>query len=151
MSVPFVDAVRGRMESLAESLVRSGVASSFEITEDGELRLRVHREKDASTASVTMTGTTEAYILNLGDVYMTARTAYDDDYKWEVLDDFFGCVEAFVEGDYHEEIGEWNGRVVSRVIHLNVPGGSRTMSAHGGLLAGIGRILGYKKSIVRPV
>jgi hypothetical protein len=139
------------MESLAASLVRSGVASSFEISEDDGLKLRVHREVDDGTASVTMTGTTEAYILNLNDVYTTARTAYDDDYKWDVLDDFFGCIEAFMERDYHEEIGERNGRVVSRVIYLNVPGGPRSVSALGGWRAGIGRILGYKKSVVRPV
>jgi hypothetical protein len=97
-----------------------------------------------------MTGTTEVYFLDLGGVYTTVRTAYDDDYKWEVLHDFLESVEVFIEGDYHEEIGGRNGRLVSRKIHLNVPGGPHPVSASLGLRAQIGRLLGYKTTVVRP-
>jgi hypothetical protein len=145
-----IDAVKRRMESLATSLVRAGAASSFQISEDDGLQLRVRRAADGVTASATMTGTTEVYLLDLGGVYTTVQTAYDDDDKWKVLDDFLESVRVFIEGDYYEEIGERNGHVVSRAIYLNVPGGPRPVSASLGLRAAIGRLLGYKKSVVRP-
>jgi hypothetical protein len=151
MSVPFVDALRERMERLGTSFVRPGFASAFEIDErDGVLGLLVHRAVDGSPAGVTMTGTTEVFFLRLGDAYTSVQTAYDDDYRWEVLDDFLGCLGAFLEGDYYEEVGERNGRLVSKVIYLRVPGGPRTISAALGWRARLLGLFGYKKSIVRP-
>lgn len=138
------------MENMAASLVRSGVARSFEISEEDGLQLRVHRATDGATASVTMAATTEVYLLDLGGGYKTVRTAYDDDYKWEILDDFLGSVEVFIEGDYYEEIGERGGRVVSRTMYVNGPDGPYAVSASLGLCAAVGRLLGYEKSIVRP-
>jgi hypothetical protein len=140
------------MASLGGSLVRSGAAAGFEVVEDdGGLILIMTRAVDGRTARVTMTGTTEAFLLTVDDVYTTAATAYDDESKWEALRDFFECAVAFMERDYYEEIGERKGRVVHRVLHLTVPGGSRSLAASGGWRGSIGRMLGYRKSIVRPV
>jgi hypothetical protein len=126
------------------------MASSYEIEKRDKLVLHVRRMADGRTASITMTGTTEAYILNIDDVYIASRTAYEDDSKWEILDDFFACVVAFAESDYYEEIGKRRGRIVSRVIHLNIPGGSYDISASVNWRSFIGRVLGYDTSIVRP-
>jgi hypothetical protein len=145
-----IDTVRQRMEDVATSLVRSGAARSFEIGDDDGLRLRIYGAVDGVTASAAMTATTEVYFLNLGDVYKTAWTAYDDDYKLEVLDDFLDSVQVFIEGNYYEEIGERKGRVVSRRMYIDGPGETYSISASLGVRAAIGRLLGYQKSVVRP-
>jgi hypothetical protein len=146
MSNAFVDAVRQRMEGVAASLA-GGTATGFEISGADGLRLSVYRQPDGAMARVCMTGTTEVYFLSVGGAYTDVRTAYNDEDKWDVLDEFFECVVAFVEGDCQEEIRKLNGRVVSRVIRLNVPDGPYTISARGGWRGGIGRLLGYRRGL----
>ena len=145
-----IDAVKQRMEDVAASLVRSGAARSFEISDDGGLQLRIYRTADGATASATMSGTTEAYLLDLGNVYKAARTAYDDEDKQEVIDEFLELVQVFIEGNYYEEIGERNGRVVSRTMCITGCDESCSISAPLGLRAAFGRLLGYQKSVIRP-
>ena len=89
-------------------------------------------------------------LLDLGDGYKTVRTAYDDEDKLQVLDDFLESVRAFTEGNYYEEIGERNGRLVSRRLYFDGPGKTYSLSASLGLRAAFGRLRGYQKSIVRP-
>jgi hypothetical protein len=102
-------------------------------------------------AEAWMTAGFEVSFLHLGEAYRTVQTAYDDELQREVLDDFLASVEAFIKGDYYEEVGERNGRVVSRTIYLNVPGGTPTpWPASLGLRAFVSSLLGYTKSIVRP-
>ncbi|GII25360.1 hypothetical protein Pme01_49570 [Planosporangium mesophilum] len=139
------------MEDTATSLVKAGAAASFEIAEDDGLQLRVYRAVDGVMAEAWMTAGFEVSFLHLGEVYRTVQTAYDDEYQREVLDDFLASVEAFIKGDYYEEVGERNGRVASRKIYFNVPGGTPTpWSASLGLRAFVSSLLGYTKSTVRP-
>ncbi|QGN46136.1 hypothetical protein GKC29_04270 [Micromonospora sp. WMMC415] len=145
-----IEAMRERMGDAGTSLVRSGAARSFEISdEDSGLRLRVFRAGDGATATATMTETTEVYFVDLGNGYKMVRTAYDDEDKLAVLDDFLEAVRVFIEGNYYEEIGKRNGRVVSRRMYFDGSGGAYWLSASLGLRAAFRRLLGYQKSVVR--
>ena len=147
----FLKDVRREMTEVGQSLARSGRASSFEVAmDDGGLVLTVTRSEDAHFVRVTMTGTTEAFLLNVNGTYVDAGTAYDDESKWDVLRDLLACLVAYLELDYFEEVSERNGHVVRRVLHLTVPGGTRTVAANGGWRGSFGRLLGFRKSIVRP-
>ena len=66
----FLADVRREMTAVGQSLVRSGAASSFEVAaDDGGFVLTVTRTEDAHFVRVTVTGTTEAFLLDVdGDV-----------------------------------------------------------------------------------
>ena len=152
MAITFVDAVRHRAEEVGSSLVRAGLASAFDVRGDGEagLKLSVYRKTDRAPASLTMGGSTEVFLLDLGGWYRDVRTAYDEEDKWEAMDELIRCIEAFVEGDYYEEVYERKGHITARKLYLNVPGGSYAISGLGGLRPTVARLLGYQKLIVRP-
>jgi hypothetical protein len=152
VEVPFVADVRRRWEEVGRSLVAAGVASGFEITgaDDGGVELIVCRAGDQVRARITMTGTTEVFLLHLGDDYERATTAYEDDDRWEAVDDFVAALTAFMWRDYYEEIDERRGRVVRRVLHLTVPGGEETFTGKSSMGDRLGRMLGHRARIVRP-
>jgi hypothetical protein len=147
----FLADVRRDMTDVGQSLVRSGAASSFEVAaDDGGFVPTVTRTQDAHFVRVTVTGTTEAFLLNVNGTYVDAATAYDDESKWDAMRDLFACLVAYLEFDYFEEVGERNGHVVHRMLHLTVPGGTRTVPAKSRLRGSFGRLLGYRGTIVRP-
>lgn len=146
----FLADLRQKMDEVGALSVRSGSALSYEIAADDGLMLTVTRAADDRIARVAVTGTTEAFLLDIDGTYLDAATAYDDESKWAALDDFFECLIAYVESDCYEELGERNGRVVRRVLHLTVPGGDRVITGASGWRGPFERLLGYRTKIVRP-
>ncbi len=146
----FIGSVRERMERFGASLADSGTASSLEVDEDGGLKITIYRDSDQQAASVEMTGTTEVYFLSLAGGYEIHDIAHDAEGKWAILENFLESARAFAEGKYHEEIYERNGKTLLRTIHLRAEDGPRVISTSGGWLAGLNRLLGYKKSVVYP-
>jgi DNA-binding protein YbaB len=147
----FIGPARDDMAEVGALLLRSGLASVAEVADDdGGLVLRVVRKSNGDTVRVTVTGSTEVFLIDINGTYLDAVTAYDEESQREALQDLLACVVAYLHDDYHEEVGKRHGRVVHRVLHLTVPGGTRTMTWKRGVRGIVDRVLGYETEIVRP-
>lgn len=148
---PFFAETRQRFESLGQSLVSSGAGRDVRVTEsDDGVDFTITRAADGVAARITMTGTTEAFLLYLGDEYSEVTTAYEIEDQRAAVDDYVSCVAAFIRRDYYEEVGERHGQIVRRVLYLTVPDGPRIITGKTTGWNLVGWVLGYQTKIVRP-
>jgi len=149
MPQSFDTLVRERLERFGSSVTASRAATSFDVSQDDGLGLVVRRT-DGQRGSLEMTGTTEVYLLDLGDVYRTQEVAYEPDEKLEVLDGLLEQLRRYLYRQYEEEISERGGRVISRKLRFIGEDPPPAITASSGWLSGLTKNIGSQKSIIRP-
>jgi hypothetical protein len=142
--------VRERLEGFAASLAEYGVLESFEINQNDGVKLVARGTSDGQSVVVEMTGTTEVYLLTLGDIYRTQEIAYDADGKLQALDDLLAVARRYLEKQYCEEIRKRNGDIVSRTIHFVGDDAPASISQSLGWQSKLKALLGSRKTVVPP-
>ena len=103
------DIVRAKLDAFCKRLSHDGHVVKYELNDADGVNAVFIGKSAGRTASIEMTPTTEFYFLKLDDIYDRVSTAYDLDSKLEEVEDMMEDAEAFLSGNYREDVYEQGG------------------------------------------